>query len=300
MPPSLPSRKPSLAERTGHANPQKLGLVFSSGFFGFFAHAGCLSALRELGYEPCAYAGASSGAIIAAMAACDMKDQEILDMLLALRRSQFWDPDPWPTIVAKALGLFRGYGGYLRGEGFGRLLQRIPKRRIEECRSRLMIVATNLTKRREEIFTEGDLIAAVRASGAVPVLFQPVKIAGCSYVDGGVVNKAPVKAMADRCEVDRIVVHYVASENLEGEGTDGFFERRFSPLHIQYLSVNIARQEAYRNQIEMVRSRGIEVIEVKTESPPVGPGRLDLGPAAYEAARQMTLASLPPLGTGRP
>ena len=46
-----------------------MGVVFSSGFFGFFARAGFLAALRELEIVPSAYSGASSGAIVAAMAA---------------------------------------------------------------------------------------------------------------------------------------------------------------------------------------------------------------------------------------
>jgi len=41
----------------------RLGVAFSSGFFGFFAHAGFLAALRELEITPSAYSGASSGAI---------------------------------------------------------------------------------------------------------------------------------------------------------------------------------------------------------------------------------------------
>jgi predicted acylesterase/phospholipase RssA len=31
---------------------KRVGLVFSSGFFGFFAHAGCLKAIKELGIKP--------------------------------------------------------------------------------------------------------------------------------------------------------------------------------------------------------------------------------------------------------
>lgn len=283
----------SVSSQVGQGlRPQRLGVVFSSGFFGFFAHAGCLAALRQLGCRPAAYAGASSGAIIGAMAACDMEDAAILSILSGLRKSQFWDPDPWPTIAAKALRLFRGYGGYLRGTGFAKLLDQIPRQRIEDCSVPLLISATNLTERREEIFTRGDLAAAIHASGAVPVLFKPVKIGRAYYVDGGVVNKAPVKAMADLCRVDRVLVHYMASENIGGGEGEDFLRKRFSPWHIQYLAVNIARQEAYRNQIEMVRSRGIEVIEVRTDTPLLGPDRLHLGRAAYEQAKQGTLESL--------
>jgi len=36
---------------------KKSGVVFSSGFFGFFPHAGFLSALRDLGITASGYAG---------------------------------------------------------------------------------------------------------------------------------------------------------------------------------------------------------------------------------------------------
>ena len=56
---------------------QGTGIVFSSGFFGFFAHAGFLSAIRELGIKPAGVSGSSSGAILAAMAATEMTDDAI-------------------------------------------------------------------------------------------------------------------------------------------------------------------------------------------------------------------------------
>jgi predicted acylesterase/phospholipase RssA len=52
-------------------------VVFSSGFFGFFAHAGFLAALRELDINPVGYSGSSSGAILAAMAASGMTEAYI-------------------------------------------------------------------------------------------------------------------------------------------------------------------------------------------------------------------------------
>ena len=91
-----------------------IGVAFSSGFFGFFAHAGFLAAVRRLGIAPIAYAGASSGAIVAAMAASGMTDAAIRETLFRVRKSDFWDPDPWHRIAGSALRLFRGYTGYLR------------------------------------------------------------------------------------------------------------------------------------------------------------------------------------------
>jgi len=136
----------------------RMGVVFSSGFFGFFAHAGFLAALRDRNIRSSGYAGASSGAIIAAMAASDMSDHTIRDILLGLKKSDFWDPDPMPLILKGALKLFRGYSGYLRGKGFARLLEHIPITQIEDCPVSLVITATNLTLLKEKnFFTRGSL-----------------------------------------------------------------------------------------------------------------------------------------------
>jgi len=273
------------------ADSSKIGVVFSSGFFGFFAHAGFLSALRELKINPVGYAGSSSGAIVAAMAASGMSDDAIRELLLSVKKTDFWDPDEWHVILKKALGLFRGYTGYLRGDEFGRLLDRLPVRQIEDCGSPLAISATNLTTKQETIFTRGNLIRAIQASGAVPILFKPIEINGELYVDGGIVNKAPLNGLADLVDLDRIIVHFIASDNLE-EFSHGFLRKMLTPWHIQYTAINIARKEAYKNQLEIVRMKGIEVIEVKTTAPTVGPNRLDRGLSAYKSAKASTLKIL--------
>jgi len=265
-----------------------IGVAFSSGFFGFFAHAGFLAAVRRVGVEPQAFAGSSSGAIVAAMAASGMTDEAIRQLLSGLRRRDFWDPDPWPEIVRRSLGLLKGYSGYLRGGGFSGLLRFLPAGSIEACRTPLAISATNLTLKQETVFTRGNLIAAVRASCAVPMLFKPVEIDGALYVDGGIVNKAPVRAVSELAPLGRILVHFIESENV-AEAANGFLNRRFTPWHVHRLAMDIARREAYGRQVEWVRNTGIDVIEVKTRHVPVRPDRLHLGPAAYEAARDSAL-----------
>jgi len=271
----------------------RLGVAFSSGFFGFFAHAGFLAAIREAEIAPSAYAGASSGAIVAAMAASGMNDDAIRKMLFGLKKDDFWNPDPWGLVLLNAIRLFRGYTGYLKGDGFARLLRKLPVRRFEECNTPLAISATNLSQRKQTVFTDGDLIKAIQASGSVPILFKPVAINGSLYVDGGITGKAPVEALANLCELDRIIVHFIASSNVE-EGRHRFLRKRFSPLHMQHLAINIARQEAYQRELKMVQMRGIEVIEIRTESPALSPNSLHKGPEAYNAAKASTLKFFKP------
>jgi len=194
-----PSPEKEMPPRANASASPRTGVVLSSGFFGFFAHAGFLSAVRTAGLVPDAYAGASSGAIVAAMAASGMTDEAIRQILFRVQKADFWDPDPWHKIARYALRRLKGYSGYLKGGGFSRLLEAIPVRTIEACPTPLAVAATNLTRKKETIFTRGDLIKTVHASGAVPMLFKPVEIEGNLYVDGGISNKAPVNGGIGTC-----------------------------------------------------------------------------------------------------
>jgi NTE family protein len=269
-------------------NDVRTGVVFSSGFFGFFAHAGFLSALRQAKITPAGYGGASSGAIVAAMAATGMSDDAVRGLLFSLKKADFWDPDPPATILKAALRLFKGYGGYLKGERFLRLLAKIPVRRIEDCAIPLLICATDLALQREALFVEGDLARSLQASSAVPVLFRPVRMNGSLYVDGGVVNKAPALALAEHIGAEKIIIHFIGSENLNVPASR-LTRRRMTPWRIHHLSVNIARYEAYRRQLDALERQGVEVVEVRTQAPVLGPNRLERGPLAYRHAREATL-----------
>lgn len=57
----------------------------------------------------------------------------------------------------------------------------------------LGIVATDLSDGSSVLFRSGDTGTAVRASSAVPAVFQPVRIGQREYVDGGLVSPVPVR-----------------------------------------------------------------------------------------------------------
>jgi NTE family protein len=225
------------------------------------------------------------------MAASGMDDESIRARLFNLKKEDFWDPKPFASLIRGGLRGFKGTTGYLRGEGFARLLSDLPVKRIEDCPKPLAISATNLTERKETVFTRGDLAKAVQASGAVPILFEPVNINGILYLDGGIVNKAPVKTVVDLWAPETVIIHYIASHNLEEEGNQ-FLEKPLTPFQIHHLATNIARHEAYLNQIERVRAQGVRVIEIQTRTPPVGPTSLKRGPKAYEMALRTALDRL--------
>jgi NTE family protein len=84
--------------------------------------------------------------------------------------------------------------GLIRGEALARYVrQQTGGLAIERMPMPLGIVATVLDSGAAVLFRRGDTGTAVRASSAVPAVFQPVRIAGQEYVDGGLVSPVPVR-----------------------------------------------------------------------------------------------------------
>jgi len=65
----------------------------------------------------------------------------------------------------------------------------------------LKVVATNFWDRRPVVFESGNLITAIRASMAMPAVFEPVLLNGMVLVDGGAVNPLPYDLIRHECDL---------------------------------------------------------------------------------------------------
>ena len=172
-------------------------LVMSSGFFGFFAHAGVVSVLEEEGLFPARISGSSAGALVGGLWAAGVPAPRIRGELLGLRREHFWDLRP-------------GFG-LLRGARFRRLLETLaPVKTFEECRVPLALSVYDLLGARTAVLRSGPLAPAIHASCAFPVLLQPVRIGRRIYLDGGVGDRP---GMAGVGEGERVLFHHLESRS---------------------------------------------------------------------------------------
>lgn len=267
--------------------------VMSSGFFGFFAHAGFLQGLAELGVEPDAFAGSSSGALVAATAAGGVPPDQMLERFAGLGKRQFWDPWPPGRLLAWAARGMRGMTGYLRGQALLRLLgQHLPAERFEDLAKPCLMSTLDLATCRRRILDSGPLAPAVAASGAVPMLFTPVAHMGSLLVDGGLIDKAPLLAAREHLGAATIIVHLLPSSSLE-RPLERVLRGRLTPIALERRGVDAAREEHYRDQMADVRRQGTQVLEVRGEGyPRCGPRRLGSGPMAFAAARERTKSLL--------
>ncbi|MDR2215333.1 MAG: patatin-like phospholipase family protein [Nevskiaceae bacterium] len=162
--------------------PLKIGLALGGGAVRGFAHVGAIKMLEANGIKAVAVAGTSAGSVAGAMYASGMDPFQMQQQALALDESRIRD-----------VRLFSG--GLVEGKALEDYINaQVGQRRIEQMKIPLAVVATRLDTGERTVFTRGDTGLAVRASSSVPGVFEPTKINGRSYVDGGVVSPVPVDA----------------------------------------------------------------------------------------------------------
>lgn len=161
---------------------RSIALVLGSGGARGLAHIGVIRCLKERGFEIEYIAGCSMGALVGGIYAAGQLEK-FTDWVLALDR----------TAVLRLLDWSFSHGAVFKGERIIAELKRlIGDVDIADLDIGFTAVATELTGPREVWLNRGSLWHAVRASIAVPLVFAPVRDAGRTLVDGGLVNPVPI------------------------------------------------------------------------------------------------------------
>ncbi len=180
-PPVEPPTEPVIVAPKPPPRPPRLALALGGGAARGFAHIGVIQVLEENGIKPDLVVGTSAGSLVAALYASGKGGAELQTLADAMDETAFAD---WS---------FPGRG-LLRGEALAKFVrEHTAGRQIEQMRLPLGIVATDLDSGQPILFQRGDPGVAVRASSAVPAVFQPVRIGTREYVDGGLVSPVPVR-----------------------------------------------------------------------------------------------------------
>jgi NTE family protein len=164
------------------AVPVKIGLALGGGAARGFAHIGVIKALEAQGIVPDIIVGTSAGAVVGALYASGLSGFDLQKVALDIDEAQIGDwslPDR----------------GVFKGEALQNFVNRaVGNRPLEKLPRSFSVVATDLKSGESVLFRSGNTGMAVRASSAVPGVFQPVNINGRDYVDGGLVSPIPVRA----------------------------------------------------------------------------------------------------------
>ncbi|KQY88482.1 esterase [Pelomonas sp. Root1444] len=161
--------------------PPRIGLALGGGAARGFAHIGVIQVLEENGIKVDLVAGTSAGSLVAALYASGKGGKEMQTLAEGMDEGGITD---WSFPLR----------GLIRGEALARFIRdKTGGKGIEQMALPLGIVATDLSDGSAILFRSGDTGTAVRASSAVPAVFQPVRIGQREYVDGGLVSPVPVR-----------------------------------------------------------------------------------------------------------
>ncbi len=204
----------------------RIGLALGGGAARGFAHVGVIQVLEEAGIKPDLVVGTSAGSLVAAIYASGKTGVQLQTISESMEEAALTD---W------TLPLFGR--GMLRGDALGRYVSsQVGGKTIEAMTMPLGIVATDLHSGRGVLFARGDTATAVRASSAVPAVFQPVKIGSREYVDGGLVSPVPVRYA--RQMGAELVIAVDISATPESNSASGSLEILLQTFAIMSQSIN--------------------------------------------------------------
>jgi NTE family protein len=167
---------------------KKVGLALSSGAARGLAHVGVLEALERNDIPIDLIAGTSIGAIVGAFYAAGKDISEIKKAVVSLNRRQMLSLADF-TIPTR---------GFIKGRKITEWLKSvIGGINFQDLKIPFACAATDISTGEEVIIKEGSVVAAVRASASMPVIFTPTRLGGRYLVDGGLVNPIPVRTLRE-------------------------------------------------------------------------------------------------------
>lgn len=192
----------------------KIGLVLGGGGARGYAHVGVLKKLEEMRIPYDFIAGTSMGSIVGGFLATGMESDELGQVV----RDADWDDlfkdstsredIPFRRKADDNLGLFGpklGIGkdssllpkGVVSGQKLVFMFESVTSQRVnttdfDQLPIPFRAIATDIVTGDMVVISDGELSMAMRASMAVPGVFDPVRRNGALLVDGGLVRNLPV------------------------------------------------------------------------------------------------------------
>src|SRR5882757_176045 len=173
-----------------------VGLALGGGGARGIAHIAVLDALDDMGKKPAAIAGTSIGALIGAAYAAGMSGKDIRRFVVALAHNR---TEVFRRLIATRASTFAnlfniGFGSATLVDAEKFCAQFLPDEVPKEFGALeipLTIIATDLYRRQQAVFSSGPLRPLLAASIALPTVMRPVVIADRVLIDGGATNPLP-------------------------------------------------------------------------------------------------------------
>ncbi len=206
----------------------KIGLVLGGGAARGFAHIGVIKELEAQGIYPDIVVGTSAGSLVGAMYAAGNNGFALHKLALNMDEAAISD---W------SVPFFAKESGVLKGEALQAYVNHaVNNRPLEKMKIPFGAVATDLHTGLPVLFQRGNTGMAVRASSAVPGIFQPVTIGDHTYVDGGLTAPVPV-SFARQMGADFVIAVNISAQP-EVQAADSSLEVLLQTFAIMGQSIN--------------------------------------------------------------
>lgn len=203
--------------------PGRTALVLSGGGAKGVAHLGVIRVLDSLGIRPDFIVGTSMGAIVGGLYASGYSSHDLDSLTRSVPLAELVRPRSQSP--NRAYTQFRPLVYWEIDEGRARLTpSAVPEQGIDAALNRVFLrgnlqargdfgrlpidfyaVATDLATHGAVAIHHGDLAQAVRASVALPLVFEPVKIGERTLADGGLAANVPIR-IARELGATRVII----------------------------------------------------------------------------------------------
>jgi NTE family protein len=205
--------------------PAKVAVVLGAGAAKGFAHIGVFKVLEANKVPIDFIIGTSAGSVVGAFYAYGYKAYDLQSLAMKIEKSDVVD-------------LTFPKNGFIKGEKLENFINRsLNNTPIDKMKKKFYVVTTDLLTGEEVVFTSGNTGKAVRASASIPGIFQPVKISGRTYVDGGVVSPVAVD-VAKRIGAD-VVIAVDISGGVVDAVPEGIMDTILQAIDIMYAKISM-------------------------------------------------------------
>ena len=163
----------------------RIGLALGSGASRGLAHIGVLQVLEEHGIYPDFISGSSIGAIVGALYAAGVKPSMMEGIAKNIDVKGYYD-----IKVPRQ--------GFIQGKKIEELMRLLTgDRTFDQLKIPLSITAVDLIKCETIILNQGKVYKAIRASISIPGIFVPVYDGDRVLVDGGLLERVPIRVVEE-------------------------------------------------------------------------------------------------------
>jgi NTE family protein len=234
-PPVTAPQPPVVQVPMGPPPKPRIALVLGGGAARGFAHVGVIRVLEQEKIPIDLVVGTSVGGLIGAIYAADLSSFELEWTAFQLEKDDLFDFG----VVNAVVGM-----GFAKGDKLETWVKgHIKPANIENLKLPFAAVATDLNWGYKVVLDKGSVARAIRASAAIPGVFQPVKHQGKILVDGGVVDNIPISVA--KAKGADIVIAVDISGNLGNTNITNLLDVSLQATNIMFaLNVEQSKKDA--------------------------------------------------------